>query len=275
MKKQKIWSLFFKIMAALVTILFSVPIYIALVNAFKTYEDIVANPLSLPVRFTLQNFADAWKKAEVPMLYKNSLIITGCSLVVLVLTASMAAYIIARSKRKFFQVLYVFFLLGLMIPVQMILIPSIKTLDFFHLLRTMPGMVLFNTAVYFSISFFLYAEFFRTLPLSIEESAMIDGASRFTIYRKILFPLLKPCTSTVLIFSGMWIWNDFLPPLYILDAKTGSTITTGIYRAIGQYTTSWELVFASVLLASVPVVVVYFCMQKQFIRGLAAGAVKG
>lgn len=275
MKKQKYLSVFSRIMAVLLTVVFSIPLYIAFVNAFKPYDEIIMNPLSLPFSFTLENFVNAWKSAEIPRLYLNSVIITGSSLVILILVSSMAAYIVARKKTKLFNCIYVFFLMGLMIPVQMILIPSMKTLSFFHLLRTLPGMILFNCAVYFSVSFFLYAEFFKTLPLSLEEAAQIDGASRFTIFRTILLPLLKPCTSTVLIFTGMWLWNDFLPPLYILDAKTGSTITTGIYRAIGQYTTSWDMVFGAVMWASVPIVILYLIMQKQFRHGMVAGALKG
>ena len=275
MKRRKKVSVISRIAALFITVIFALPLYIAVVNAFKPYEDIVMKPLAPPSAFTLQNFVSAWNSAGIPRLYLNSILITGCSLVLLILVASMAAYIVARKNTKFYNGVYVFFLMGLMIPVQMILIPSMKTLAFFHLLRTMPGMILFNCAVYFSVSFFLYVEFFKTLPTSLEESAKIDGASRFVIFRSILLPLLKPCTSTVIIFSGMWIWNDFLPPLYILDAKTGSTITTGIYRAIGQYTTNWDIVFGAVMWASVPVVILYLCMQKQFRHGMVAGAVKG
>lgn len=268
-------SILSKIAAVIITILFSIPLYITIVNAFKRYDEIVKSPLALPESLNFENFIKTWQTVKIPLLYKNSIVITGCSLVVLIFVASMAAYVISRKKSRFYTALHLFFMMGLMIPVQVILIPSIKTLQAYHLLKTLPGMILFNCGLYFSISYFLYLNFFKTLPTAIEESAMIDGASKFTIYRKILFPLLKPCTSTVMIFSGMWIWNDFLPPLYILDAKNGSTITTGIYRAIGQYTTSWDTVFSAVILASLPIVIVYFCMQKQFQKGLAAGALKG
>lgn len=264
-----------KCVLAVVVIIYAIPLYIAVVNSVKPYSEIVLSPISLPKDFTLQNFADTWINADIPRLYLNSIIITGSSLLLLVFTASMAAYILSRKKGKKFMLAQSFFLLGLMVPVQMILIPSIKTLQIFHLFQTLPGMIFFNCAVYFSTAFFLYVEFFKTLPLELEESAKIDGAGKFTIYRKILFPLLKPCTSTVLIFSGMWIWNDFLPPLYLLEPELGSTITTGIYRAIGRYTTDWNIVFAAVILASLPIIILYLCMQKRFEEGMIAGAVKG
>lgn len=275
MAKKHCKNIIFKILLLIITIAYSIPLYIAVVNSVKPFDEILLSPLSLPNHFTFQNFIDTWINADIPRLYMNSIIITGCSLLLLVLTSSMTAYILSRKKEKKFVLVQGFFMLGLMVPVQMILIPSIKTLQIFHLFQTLPGMILFNCAVYFSTAFFLYVEFFKTLPLELEESAKIDGASKFVIYRQILFPLLKPCTSTVLIFSGMWIWNDFLPPLYLLEPELGSTITTGIYRAIGRYTTDWNIVFAAVILASLPVIILYLCMQKQFTSGMVAGAVKG
>ncbi len=273
--KEKRRSMVGQTLAIAFVIVYAIPLYVALVNAFKPYADIVQSPLSLPFHFTLDGFVKAWEKANILGLYGNSILITGLSLLVLVPTAAMAAYIVTRKQSKFYRFLYIFLLLGLMVPAQMLVIPSIQTLKVFGLLKTHAGMVLFNAAVYMSVSFFLYAEFFKTLPHSLEEAAIIDGANRFTVFSKILFPLLKPTTATVVIFSGMWIWNDFLPPLYILDDKTGSTITTGIYRAIGRYTTDWDIVFAAVLLASIPMLIVYICLQKQFVKGMAAGAIKG
>ena len=264
-----------KIVLLAVVAIYSIPLYIAIVNSVKPLDEIILTPLALPKQVTFQNFIDTWIGADIPRLYLNSIIITGSSLILLVLTSSMTAYILSRKKGKRYILLQSFFMLGLMVPVQMILIPSIKTMQLFRLFHTLPGMVLFNCAVYFSTAFFLYVEFFKTLPAELEESAKIDGAGKFVIYRQILFPLLKPCTSTVLIFSGMWIWNDFLPPLYLLEPDLGSTITTGIYRAIGRYTTNWNMVFSAVILASLPIIILYLCMQKRFASGMVAGAVKG
>ena len=182
------------------------------------------------------------------------------------------AYVFAR--HKIYRILYIVILAGMMIPVQNILIPSIKTLQVLKLLGTLPGLIFFYGGTYLSIAVFLYTEFMQTIPISLEESAAIDGASPFYIFSRIVFPLLKSCTASVIIFLGMWIWNDFLPPMYILGTSKGRTITTGIYRAIGTYTTDWSLVFAAVILASAPVVLVYLLLQKQFQAGLTAGSIK-
>ena len=262
-------------LAVVFALVYSIPLYVMLVNAFKPYADIVQKPLSLPLHFTINAFVTAYRESDIARLYLNTAVITVSSLAVLVLFSSMAAYILSRRRGLVYSIVYLFLLLGLMVPVQVILIPSIQTLKFFRLLHTFGGLILFNAAVYMGMSFFLYVEFFKTLPQSIEESAIVDGASRFTIYSRIMLPLLKPCTATVLIFNGMWIWNDFLPPLYILNEKTGSTITTGIYRAIGTKMTNWDTVFAVSLMATVPVLLLYILLQDQFVKGLAAGAIKG
>lgn len=274
MKKRR-KKILTQILLVVIVIIYATPLYVAVVNSLKPLDEIIRTPLALPKEISFQNFIDTWVRVDIPRLYLNSFLITGCSLVLLILVTSMVAYILSRKKGKKYILVQSFFLLGLMIPVQMILIPSIKTMQIFRVFQTLPGMVLFNCAVYFSTAFFLYLEFFKTLPLELEESARIDGASKFTIYRRILFPLLKPCTSTVMIFSGMWIWNDFLPPMYLLEAEMGNTITTGIYRAIGKYTTDWNIVFAAVILASLPILILYLSMQKRFEDGMVAGAVKG
>ncbi len=153
--------------------------------------------------------------------------------------------------------------------------PSIKTLSMLGLMYTPWGLLMFYGGAYFSTTIFLYTGFINSIPATLDESAYIDGANTITIFFRIIFPLLKPCTATAVILMGMWIWNDFLNPMYILGTTAGKTITLGIYNSIGALTSKWNLVFANVILASFPIVVLYLCMQKQFMTGLTAGAVKG
>lgn len=251
------------------------PLYIAVVNSVKPYNEIIKSPLSLPAHFTLQNFKDAFETSNMLELYRNSIVITVSSVALLVLLTSMAAYIIARRRGPVYRGLYVFSLAGIMIPPVVTLIPSIQTLSALHLLYTMPGLLLFYAGTYFSTTIFLYVNFIKTIPQSLDESAFIDGANPFTTFFRIIFPLIKPCTASAVIFLGMWIWNDFLNPMYILGFRGGKTITTGIYNAIGAYTSMWNLVFANVMLASLPIIILYLSMQKLFMQGLTSGAVKG
>lgn len=257
------------------SLVYLTPLYIAIVNSVKPYNEIIMSPLSLPKAFTLDNFAEAFRSSNIIGLYKTSITITVSSVVLLILLASTSAYIIARRNKKIFSILYVFALAGIMVPPVVTLVPSIKTLSALNLLYTAPGLLLFYGGTYFSTTIFLYVGFIKSIPVSLDESAYMDGANAFQIFFRIIFPLVKPCTATAIIFLGMWIWNDFLNPMYILGSTSGRTITTGIYNAIGAYTSQWNLVFANVVLASIPIVLLYLSMQNQFMKGLTAGAVKG
>lgn len=254
--------------------LYCLPLYLVMTNAFKSYEHIIKNPLGLPLQPTIMNFVRAMKEADIMSLYKNSFVITISSLIVIVIISSMLGYIFARRKGRIIKVLYIMVLMGMMIPVQNVLIPSIRTLKFLHLLGTFPGLILFYAGTYLPMATFLFTEFIKTIPVSMDEAAMIDGASQFRTFFQIIFPLLKNCSVTVIIFIGMWIWNDFLPPMYILGSGRGKTITTGIYNAIGTFTTDWSLVFACVYLASLPILILYIVLQKQFQKGMTAGSAK-
>ena len=263
-----------KIIFGAAILVYVLPLYVVLVNAFKSYERIVIAPLSLPLAPTMENFARAIHQSDIIVLYRNSTVITAGALLLLTTVSSMLSYVFARSRSRFVRILYGTIIASMMVPMPSILIASIKTLQFLNLFGTFPGIILFYGGTYLAIAVFMYTEFIRTIPISIEESARIDGASPFCMFFRIILPLLKSCTATVIIFLGMWIWNDFLPPMYILGSTRGRTITTGIYHAIGLHTTDWSLVFATVFLASLPVIMLYVVLQKQFQTGFIAGAVK-
>ena len=256
-------------------LIYLIPLYMAVTNSFKTYADIIKSPLALPTAPTLDNFVEAFHASNIASLYGTSILITVSSVALLILISSTAAYVIIRRNNGICKFLYAFALIGIMVPPVVTLVPSIKTLSMLHLLYKPSGLLMFYGGAYFSTTIFLYTGFINSIPVSLDESAYMDGASTITIFFRIIFPLLKPCTATAVILMGMWIWNDFLNPMYILGSTAGRTITTGIYNAIGAYTSQWNLVFANVILASFPIVILYLCMQKQFMSGLTAGAVKG
>ncbi|MBR2854068.1 MAG: carbohydrate ABC transporter permease [Clostridia bacterium] len=259
----------------LFALIYLIPLYIAVSNAFKSYWDVIKSPLALLSEPTMDNFVEAFHSSNILSLYGTSILITFSSVALLILICSTAAYIIIRRKNKLCKFLYGFALIGIMVPPVVTLVPSIKTLSMLGLMYTPWGLVMFYGGAYFSTTIFLYTGFINSIPVTLDESAYIDGANTITIFFRIIFPLLKPCTATAIILMGMWIWNDFLNPMYILGSTAGKTITLGIYNSIGALTSKWNLVFANVILASFPIVVLYLCMQKQFMSGLTAGAVKG
>jgi raffinose/stachyose/melibiose transport system permease protein len=274
-RKRKIGSGVRSILIILFALIYLIPLYIAMTNAFKGYWEVIKSPLSLPSEPTMDNFVEAFHSSNILSLYGTSILITFSSVALLVLICSTAAYIIIRRKNKLCKFLYGFALIGIMVPPVVTLVPSIKTLSMLGLMYTPWGLLMFYGGAYFSTTIFLYTGFINSIPVTLDESAYIDGANTITIFFRIIFPLLKPCTATAIILMGMWIWNDFLNPMYILGTTAGKTITLGIYNSIGALTSKWNLVFANVILASFPIVVLYLCMQKQFMSGLTAGAVKG
>ncbi|MFF2092189.1 carbohydrate ABC transporter permease [Paenibacillus sp. NPDC058174] len=265
------------LLTLVITLLFFLPLYLVLVNIFKPSDTIIANPLSLPLQFTLDNLTAVLTRPD-HLLYSsmwNSIIITGLSLIVVILSSSMVAYYIVRNDSKKTRLLLLFFLFGLMVPTTIILIPVVKVLVALHLMSTKAGLIIFYMGYYIPFGIFMYTGFIRTIPRELDEAAAIDGSSAFRTFWRIIFPLLGPCTSSVIIFIGLWVWNDFLNPLIIIGPVKGTTITAGIYRVIGQYSVDWGQMFAMMFLASLPIIILYLALQKQFVEGITSGSLKG
>nr|WTB28482.1 carbohydrate ABC transporter permease [Streptomyces sp. NBC_00830] len=197
------------------------------------------------------------------------------SVAVLTVFSAMLGHYLARTSSRWGRAATLVLLSGLMIPPQVILLPITQVLHVFGLMATVQGLVLFNVGYYVPFGVFVFAGFVRSVPIELEQAAAIDGAGWFTTFWRIVFPLLRPATASSVIFFGVWIWNDFLNPLIILGPGTGTTVTTGIYRAIGQYQADYGTVFGLMLLATLPVLVLYLVLQKQFVKGLTGGATKG
>jgi raffinose/stachyose/melibiose transport system permease protein len=265
------------VVAVAVGAIFFLPLYITLVNVFKQGPLISKEPMSLPIPPTLDNISAVMRRPD--QLYwvslTNSLIVTSISIIILTILSAMLGHYLARSRSRWTRVLMLLLLCGLMIPPQVILLPIVQVLQFFHLMGTIPGLVLFNVGYYVPFGVFVFTGFIRSVPVELEESAAIDGASRTQIFWRIVFPLLRPATASVLIFLGVWIWNDFLDPLIILGPGLGTTVTTGVYRSIGQYQADFGSLFAMMFLATLPVLIFFLALQKQFVKGLTGGATKG
>jgi raffinose/stachyose/melibiose transport system permease protein len=265
------------LVAVAVSMLFFVPLYLVAVNVVKQPAEISRHPAGLPVPPTLANLREVLGRPDQLFWVSlaNSVVITVGSILVLTVISAMLGHYLARSRARWVRWLTLLLLCGLMIPPQVILMPVVQVLRLAHLMTTVPGLVLFNVGYYVPFGVFVFTGFVRTIPLELEESATMDGASRFQVFWRIVFPLLRPATASVLIFLGVWIWNDFLDPLIILGPGRGTTVTTGIYRSIGQYQANFGAMFALMFLATVPVLAFYLALQKHFVKGLTGGAVKG
>lgn len=276
MKISRITS---QILLALVTTLFGLPLYMAVVNTFKTQEQILADPLGFPAPFTLDNLVNAFIRPDnlIARGLLTSTILVVVSVFFIVIFSSAIGYYIARHNTRFTQGLQLLFLAGLMIPSQIYLIPIVQIFRKLHLIGSFSGMLLvFIGGGLLSFAVFLYTGFIKNIPLEVEEAALIDGANKFQMFWKILFPLLRPATATVVIFLSLWIWNEFLLPLILLGPGNGVTITLGVYMSLGQlYTINYGQMFAMMMIASLPMLALFFAFQKEFIAGLISGALKG
>ncbi|RLQ94782.1 carbohydrate ABC transporter permease [Falsibacillus albus] len=250
------------------------PAILVIFNSFKSTSEIFASPYGLPKSFSFTNYINAWNEANFGVYFKNSIFVTAISVFLVLLIASLAAYVLARFKFKGSFVIYFLFLLGLMLPIRLAIIPLYILIRDLGLLDTYTGLILVYVASGLSFSIFILYTFFKSIPDEMVEAARIEGANSFQIYYKIMLPLVRPALSTVAIFNFMSYWNDFFFPYILIKDESLYTVPVGISNFFGEYTTDWSLLFAALALSIIPVVIVFFVMSKQFIEGLTAGAMK-
>jgi multiple sugar transport system permease protein/raffinose/stachyose/melibiose transport system permease protein len=263
--------------AGLLTLAFVSPVYLTLVNAFKTQAQIVRDPAAPPAPPTTHNLTDALARPDriVQIGLTNSAVTVVASVLLIIPLGAALSFWLSRRSARLRRIVLAGFAAGLMIPPAVVLLPTIRILAFLHLDHTYPGLVLANVGGgYLSFAVFVYSGFLRSIPGEIIEAATVDGAGSLRVWWTIVMPLLRPATATVAIFLSLWIWNDFMNPQFILGPLHGQTITTGIYLSVGQFSTNYAQLFGVMLLAAVVPVAGYLALQKQFIAGLTSGATK-
>ena len=257
------------------TLLLLVPLVTAISIALKTRFDLLTRPLGLPQPFVWGNIVTAWNQANLSSALFNSVVITSGAVLGLVVFGALAAYPLARRVGRWPQGIYTYFILGLIVPLQLGLIPLYRTWNWLGLVDTHLGVILIQIGASLPLVIFLYTGFIKTVPRELEEAAAIDGASQWRVFWTIVFPLLRPVTATVIILTSLVIWNDFLIALLFLQDPNLQTIPLAIYGFVGQYSQSWNLIFASIVVSSLPIIAVFLVLQRSFIKGLTGGALKG
>ena len=259
----------------LLCVVFFVPFYYLLVNTFKPASDATASPMSIPIKnFTLDLYREALNTINFWSSLRNSLIITVVSVIIIIVIGSMAAYAIVRRKNILTKILFFYFLVGFMVPAQTTLIPLFNLMSFFHLQNSVLGMIVLYTS-WCNFALFMYQGFIGNVPKDLEEAALIDGANVWKMYWKIAFPLLKPITTTIIIFDVMWIWNDFMMPYLFISSSDNFTLIMEVYKGVGQFANNWTVMLCTMVIVLIPIVIFYLIMQKHIIAGITAGAVKG
>ncbi len=261
-------------------IVYLFPVYIIVVNAFKNRAELYENILALPKVMSFQYFAKAMDKMDFGRAFLNSLIVTLLSLLFIVVLDSMCAWMLARRDNRLSRFIFMTFVATMLIPFQTLMMPLLQVLGFFRdrmgitVTDTLGGLVFCYIGFGAGMSVFLFHGFVKSVPIAIEEAATIDGCSKLSVFFRIVFPMLKPVTMTVIILNVIWIWNDYLLPSLILYSKKNRTIPLSTANFFGQYTIQWNLAMAGLTLTIIPVIIFYLCAQKYIIKGVAAGAVK-
>jgi len=255
-------------------VIFMIPMYYLVVSTFKNQKQILENPLALPASLSLENYKKALATMDYWKNFGNSLLITGVSVLIVIILGSMAAYSISRHKTKLSRFISVLFLMGFMIPAQTTMLPLFTVMKNLHLINTYRGMILLhsNQCIF---AFMMYKGFIQTIPLELEEAAKIDGCNMWQLFWSVTFPLLKPITITIAIFNVMWIWNDFMLTYLFLNSSSKATLIMQVFNGMGAFSNDWSMMMPALVLALLPMVVFYLFMQKQIVEGVASGAVKG
>ena len=260
---------------AVLAAVFLVPVVLMVLTAFKPTPEIFRSPFGLPESWSLDTFRTVWERAKFGLYLRNSLLITGGSALLLLATAAPAAYALARYTFKLKPLLFLFFLAGIMIPIRLGILPLYLLMRDLGLLDTPFSLILTYAASGMPMSVFLLSVFFRNLPRELEDAARIDGCNELQIFYRIMLPLVRPGLATVVIVNVVPWWNDFFFPLLFIQSDTWKTIPLGMQIFFGQHLVNWSLVFSGMVLASLPLLIIYLIMSRQFIAGLTAGAVKG
>lgn len=264
------------IVLGVLSILVVIPIYYLIVTTFKTSTEAALSPMALPTHLDFSKYVDAFKKMQYPRAFKNTFIITACSVVGVVIVSSMCGYVLNRKgKHKFAQSVFLLILSGMMFPYQMSILGLYKVVQQLHLMNSLLGVILINIAMSIPFATFLIKSFVDTIPIELEEAAQIDGCGIFRTFWIITFPLMKPTVATIAILNTLTIWNDFMGPLYFLQSREKDVILQEVYRNIGQFSTDWTSLFPMMVLGVLPLVIFYLFMQKYIIGGVMNGSVKG
>lgn len=229
--------------------------------------------LSFPKQFMIENYLHVMKTGNILKGYKNSLIITMITVLLIILFGSMAGIVISRRNDKRMNAVYYYFIFGLTATIQ--LVTTYFLLLKLHMLETYIGVILVFTAVNLPFAVMTFASFVKGVPREIDEAALIDGCNSFQMFFKILLPIMKPAVITNLIIAAISVWNSFQIPLYLMSSSDRTTIPMMVYNFYGLYARDWQYVFAAIMFTILPIVLLYLCLQKYIVEGMTAGAIKG
>lgn len=250
------------------------PILYMVINSFKSDAQLTLNPVSFPTQLYFDNYINVFSKTHIITKFLNTVLVTSLSLIGLILTGSMAGYILGRSGRKWSNAVYVYFLTGAMVPFFASLVPIYRLVHQLGLMDNRFVLVILPVGGGLPFVIMLYTGFVKTVPKEIEESAYIDGSGFINTYFKIVFPLLLPATVAVLITNVIGFWNDFLTPLLFISTESKQTLALGVYAFMSEKLTNYASIYAYTTITILPLIIMFLFLQKYFYKGLVMGSLK-
>ncbi|SFE84559.1 raffinose/stachyose/melibiose transport system permease protein [Paenibacillus catalpae] len=275
-RQSRAGRIILEVVMVLFSLLFLYPLFLAINNSFKSFGEVMTDVIALPNKLAFGNYEHVWSFINYPKLFLNNFVITGVGLIGIVFVSSIAAYKLARTKTRWSGFLYLLCIMPMLIPFQSIMLTVLQLSKDLHITESTWGLGLLYWGFGAPLAVFIYHGFVKGIPKEIDESATIDGASGFRLFFSVIFPLLKSVTTTIIIIDVMWMWNDFLLPLLMVNGSPDTkTLTLAAYTFVGQYTSDWQYAMTAMVMAVLPSIIVFIFLQKYIVKGVVAGAVKG
>ncbi|WP_020619172.1 carbohydrate ABC transporter permease [Paenibacillus daejeonensis] len=275
MRTGRFSSLLITLALVLASLIAVFPIYLAIINSFKTQGEMFASFTALPTSLRLDNYTEAFARLSMMSSLANSITVSVLGIGGILLCASLAGYKLSRTPGRLSQFIFYLFVASMMVPFHSIMIPLTRMAKELNVQGSIYGLSLIYIGLGVNMAIFLYHGFVKGVPRELEESAHIDGCNEWQTYFRIIFPLLLPITVTIAILDFLWIWNDFLLPLLMLTNADSYTLIISTNKLFGEYNTEWSLVLAALVLTAIPVVLIFMFFQRYIMAGITEGAVKG
>ena len=264
---------FLNLLVALIGLLIVIPISIVVLGSFKTSAETLIPNLNLPERWMWSNYVYVYEKGKIGRALLNSVFLTTVVVLICLIISALCAFVLSRRKNRYTKAADMLFKMGMIAPMSVI--PTLLLMQKLHLSGTYLSAILLYTAINLPWAVFIYSNFMRALPRTLEEAAIIDGCGPFRLFMNIVFPLLKNVTVTNIVVIAMGVWNDFMIPIYFFTSSSKWTLPMSVYNFYGLYFRDWNYVFADLIITSLPMVLLYLFAQKYIVSGLMAGSVKG
>lgn len=275
MKARRLSSILISVFLSVGAVISFFPVYMAIINSFKTQGEMFASFTSLPTTLNFDNYIQAFERIQLVQSTINSTVVSVLGIGGIILCSSLAGYKLSRTPGKLSAFIFSLFVASMLVPFHSMMIPLTRMAKTLNVSGSTYGLALIYIGLGVNMAIFLYHGFVKSIPRELEEAAVIDGCNQLQTFFRVIFPLLLPISVTIAILDFLWIWNDFLLPLLMLTDSNDYTLILSTNALFGEYTKEWSLILAALVLTAIPVIVIYSFFQKFIMHGIAEGAIKG